>query len=111
MCLPGRILRPLRPTSFNWEHTSSRSRHLSDAQLWVVDIRTGAAFRPGKPRLLFENQAYFGTRIGRAYDVSPDGQRFLMVQKGEQKPQPVTEMILVQNWFEELKRLCPTGMK
>jgi len=23
--------------------------------------------------------------------------------------QPVTEMILVQNWFEELKRLVPTG--
>jgi hypothetical protein len=23
----------------------------------------------------------------------------------------VTEMILVQNWFEELKRLCPTGKK
>jgi hypothetical protein len=23
--------------------------------------------------------------------------------------EPVTEMILVQNWFEELKRLCPTG--
>jgi hypothetical protein len=30
--------------------------------------------------------------------------------KGEETtPQPATEMILVQNWFEELKRLCPTG--
>jgi hypothetical protein len=40
-----------------------------------------------------------------------DGQRFLMVKFGERKPLPVTELILVQNWFEELKRLAPTGKK
>jgi hypothetical protein len=27
------------------------------------------------------------------------------------RSQPVTEMILVQNWFEELKRLVPTGKR
>jgi hypothetical protein len=32
-----------------------------------------------------------------------------MVKYEETKPQPATEMILVQNWFEELKRLVPTG--
>jgi hypothetical protein len=31
-----------------------------------------------------------------------------MTKRAEAKPQPVTEMILVQNWFEELKRLVPT---
>ena len=45
------------------------------------------------------------------WDISLDGQRFLMVKLDERKPQPVTEMILVQNWFEELKRLVPTGKK
>jgi len=29
----------------------------------------------------------------------------------ERKAQPATEMILVQNWFEELKRLVPTGKR
>jgi len=29
------------------------------------------------------------------------------VKKEERKPLPVTEMILIQNWFEELKRLAP----
>ena len=33
-----------------------------------------------------------------------------MVKLDESK-HPVTEMILVQNWFEELKRLVPTGKK
>jgi len=31
------------------------------------------------------------------------------VKLEERKPEPVTEMILVQNWLDELKRLCPTG--
>jgi len=30
-----------------------------------------------------------------------------MVRFENWKPTPVTEMILVQNWFEELKRLVP----
>jgi hypothetical protein len=32
-----------------------------------------------------------------------------MVKGEERKPTPVTEMILIHNWFEELKRLVPTG--
>jgi hypothetical protein len=31
-----------------------------------------------------------------------------MVKYEEREPRPVTEMILIQNWFEELKRLVPT---
>jgi hypothetical protein len=34
-----------------------------------------------------------------------------MVKLDERKPEPVTEITLVQNWFEELKRLVPTGKK
>jgi hypothetical protein len=29
----------------------------------------------------------------------------MMVKREERKPQPITEMMLVQNWVEELKRL------
>jgi hypothetical protein len=57
---------------------------------------------------LFEGQ-YILSLIGRSYDVTPDGQRFIMVQTQEQPPAaPLTEMIVVQNWLEELKRLVPT---
>ena len=44
---------------------------------------------------------------GRSYDVTPDGQRFLMVQVLEPLPEPATELILVTNSFEELRRLVP----
>jgi hypothetical protein len=40
--------------------------------------------------------------------VSRDG-RFIMVRGPEgPAPAPVTQMVLVLNWFEELKRLAPS---
>ena len=44
----------------------------------------------------------------RAYDVTRDGKRLLAVQEKDRPPIKVTEMILVQNWIEELKRRVPT---
>ncbi len=41
------------------------------------------------------------------FDVTPDGQRFLMLKATEQQPQ--SEIRVVLNWFEELKRLVPTN--
>jgi hypothetical protein len=32
-----------------------------------------------------------------------------MVKIEERKAAPLTEMVLVENWFEELKRLAPAG--
>jgi serine/threonine-protein kinase len=80
-------------------------------QVWVVDIRTDGGFFPSKPRLLFKAQGLGESGLSRAWDLSPDGQRFLMVKMEERTSQPVTEMVLVQNWFEELKRYFPTGKK
>ena len=69
----------------------------------------GYGLHAGKPRLLFEQPGYSTWGTLRCWDISRDGQRFLMVKLDERKSQPVTELILVQNWFEELKRLVPTG--
>ena len=83
-------------------------RTLNQNQVWVVDVRTDGGFSTSKPRLLFEKPGYIVGGPIRTYDLSMDGQRFLMVKRDQRKPEPVTEMILVQNWFEELKRLVPT---
>jgi hypothetical protein len=39
--------------------------------------------------------------------VRSDGQRFLMIKEGEQAAS-ATQINVVLNWFEELKRLVPT---
>jgi hypothetical protein len=40
------------------------------------------------------------------YDISADGQRFLMLKPGEQA-QTATQINVVTNWVEELKRRVP----
>jgi hypothetical protein len=76
--------------------------------VWVVDIQADRAFWASKPRLVFERPGYGMTASVRAWDISFDNRGFLMVKLEDRKPQPVKEMILVQNWFEDLKRLSPT---
>ncbi len=45
---------------------------------------------------------------GWSYDISPDGERFLMIKDVSSDGTSPQELILVQNWFEELERLVPT---
>jgi serine/threonine-protein kinase len=80
-------------------------------QVWVVDVEAESGFSAGKPRLLFDLPGYVSGGPIRIWDISQDGRRFLMAKLGESRSQPITEIILVQNWFEELKRLVPTGKK
>ena len=49
------------------------------------------------------------TYAGRMYDVSRDGSRFLMMKPSNRDDVSgtMTRIIVVQNWFEELKRLVP----
>jgi Tol biopolymer transport system component len=94
-----------------WARNGKQLFYRRQDQVWVVDVRTDGLFAISKPRLLFEKSGYgIGDPI-RSYDLSLDSQRFLMVKLEDRKPAPVTEMVFVQNWFEELKRLVRTGKK
>ena len=58
----------------------------SMAALMRVPIEQQGTFTPGVPAKLFEGRYYFNNAsgtggFGRTYDVSPDGQRFLMVKE------------------------------
>jgi hypothetical protein len=76
--------------------------------MMAVEIATQPSFSPGKPRLLFQGP-YVPTVITFPYcDVSPDGQRFLMLKASEQNTS-LTQIVVVLNWFEELKLRVPTG--
>jgi serine/threonine protein kinase len=90
-----------------WARKSKQLFYRREDQVWAVDIRTDGGLTTGKPHLLFEKPGYGRTYPIRSWDLSLDGQRFLMVKFENRKPTPVTEIILVQNWFEELNRLCP----
>jgi hypothetical protein len=75
-----------------------------------VETTTQPGFSAGKPRMLFEGQ-YLTTpfpAMSAAYDVSPDGQRFLMVEEPEQATATTQQINVVLNWSEELKQRVPT---
>jgi len=76
--------------------------------LMSVKIATAPAFQAGTPEALFES-ADLRTVWGRSYDVASDGQRFLLTLNKEAPTNLApAQMIFVQHWFEELKRLVPT---
>lgn len=78
-------------------------------KMMAVEIATEPEFRASLPQQLFEGP-YLATTPVKSYDVTSDGQRFLMVRRGKPRElEPVTEMHLILNWTEELKRLVPTG--
>jgi len=60
------------------------------------------------PRTAILPWSYIGTNGpgGRPYDVSFDGQKFLAIKDSATGAQE--QIIIVQNWFEELERLVPT---
>jgi serine/threonine-protein kinase len=84
-----------------WNPSGKELFYRNGDRMMVVDINTEGELTPGKPRLLFEKPSYLSR------DVTPDGQRFIMIERGESQPAP-TQLVLVQNWGEELKRLVPT---
>jgi serine/threonine-protein kinase len=72
--------------------------------LLAVAVEVGADFRAGKPEELFRGP-YAHDSFGMAYyDVSADGQRFVMVQGGTSESAQLT---VVVNWFAEVKELVP----
>jgi serine/threonine-protein kinase len=75
-------------------------------RMMAVAVATAPSFVASPPRLLFEGR-YGATGVVRPYDVSLDGQRFLMVKQKERAPVSASQMILVQNWLEELKARVP----
>jgi hypothetical protein len=75
------------------------------AALNAVPVETGASFAAGNPRMLFEGDYFAGPQGGLNYDVSPDGQRFLMIQNSaDASARP--KIVVVENWAEELERLA-----
>ena len=69
--------------------------------IMAVTVSTNGELTLGKPTRLFE-QRFLG-----GFDVTPDGQRFVMViPKESETPRP-TQLNLILNWGEELNRLVP----
>jgi Tol biopolymer transport system component len=94
-----------------WNPNGRELFYRSGDKMMAVDIATQPGFAAGKSRMLFQGRYEHASFPSSNYDVSPDGQRFLMLKPVEQEQAAPTQINVVLNWFEELKRRVPTGTK
>ncbi len=80
-----------------WSRSGRELFYRRDGAMMAVEISTTPTFATGRPQRLFE------APFLSSYDVARDG-RFLMIKL---EPEPLIQLILVQNWLEELKRPVP----
>ena len=87
-----------------WSQQGDELYYRHENRVMVVPVETDPTFSNGVPRMLFEGSYLRSDRFGMPYyDVSPDGQRFLMLTSPSK-----AGLHVVLNWFEELERLVPT---
>jgi len=91
-----------------WSRSGREIFYRSGDKMMVVQVATQPAFQAVIAQRLFQGPYQSTNSVSPNYDVSADGQRFLMVQPSEQQP-AITEFNVVLNWFEELKRRVPAS--
>ena len=67
----------------------------------TVAVRPGATFSFDQPKPLFSTANYVFINPVQSFDVSPDDKRFLFLR--ETAPNERNELIVVQNWTQEMK--------
>ena len=113
-------VRPYPPGPGEWQVSTQGGEHViwsrdgkelfyRNGNKWmVVVVHLKPEFTPEAPRLLFEGP--YVMVGGQSYDVTPDGQRFLVLEPAEQEAAQVTHLNVVLNWFEEVKQKAGSGV-
>jgi serine/threonine-protein kinase len=93
-----------------WARSGRELFYLDDAanRLMVVPVQTGGqTFTAGNPVKVFDNRMVSNGIAQRSFDISPDGQRFLVIKDAtndQSSTATPASMVVVVNWLEELKQ-------
>jgi serine/threonine-protein kinase len=97
-----------------WARSGRELFYLDDAanRLMVVPVQTaGQTFTAGNPVKVFDNRMVSNGIAQRSFDISPDGQRFLVIKdtatNDESSTATPASMVVVVNWLEELRQRVP----
>ena len=113
-------VRPYPPGPGKWQVSAQGGEHViwsrdgkelfyRNGNKWMaVAVQLQPEFKPETQRLLFEGP--YAMVGGHSYDVTPDGQRFLVLEPAKHDAAPVTHLNVVLNWFEEVKRKAGSDM-
>ena len=85
-------------------------RTLDGVALMGVAVETEPTFSPGIPEVVIEGDYIYARGQGRNWDISPDGQRFLMLKnvgEGNSGATASPQITVVLNWSQELLERVP----
>jgi predicted Ser/Thr protein kinase len=84
-----------------WSRNGRELFYRNGSEVMMVSIKTKPVFRAQIPETLFHRRYFI--QSGSQWDISPDGKRFLMIKESDSP----RKIIIVTNWFEELKERVP----
>jgi len=89
-----------------WAHDGRELFYRKQGSFMSVTCETSPAFHAGAPKELFKGIFDLRSNSGVTYDIDPKSGRFLMIRPA-QETSAATQMRMVLNWFEELRRALP----
>ena len=93
-----------------WSRNGRELFYQSGDRIMAVSYKVlGDTFVADKPRVWIANLG--GTPSGRQWDLAPDGKRVVVLTRVESAAAPKQEhdVVLVENFFDELRRRVPAG--
>jgi len=91
-----------------WSPDDRELFYCSGDAVMAAPVETEPTFKPGRPTFLFRrtlpSRPGVSLSVFTAWDISPDGKRFLMLKEIGEAPRKIN---IVMNWFEELKQRVP----
>ena len=104
-----------------WSPDGRELFYLNGDATMSVDVETEPTFKHGNSKILFRGTYRSDTTqkiTATPWDIDPSGKRFLMIKppaattgesttEGQAAPAPQPKIIIVLNWFEELKKRVP----
>jgi len=90
-----------------WAPDGSEIFFRSEGRLMAVAVDVTNGLRAASPRRLFDGPYLAQGANGPNYDVAPDGEHFVLMRTGTDEGGRAGRLILVENFFEELKARVP----
>jgi serine/threonine-protein kinase len=91
-----------------WSRQGDELFYVDEANdMLAVKLATRPVFGVLQKTRLFSVNGYFSSPWAQAYDVTPDGKRFLMLRVGSSSGAVPVSLVLVQNVIAELQRKVP----
>ena len=88
-----------------WSSDGRELLYRNGSQMMAVTVEANPMFRAGSPRSLFDGPFYLSEIVNANFDVTADGQRFVMIRTAEGTAE--TNLNVVLNWHSELLERVP----